>query len=288
MASAKNLVVAVVSDHGHGRRMADVKPNVMLSQWGYLKSKSPLRHMIRRWNRKFHSRFTSQKTLKHLDVKQLEHSDFKWIRSKAIVMLAEISGYVHLNVKGRQPYGCVEPGKEYDDIVEDLRRRFSEVTCPVTGKRVFEQVAPPTEMYNVEHIDAERFGDLILVPQAGYTISSGTSKRDKCIKIISRHSLKGCHHPEGIYIFSGQNVNPDGNKKNHIMNIAPTVYAALGARLPRYMDGKPLEDIFSRRLKIQYQEETVQSTAVPPKRQQLSATEEAAVAKRLAELGYLD
>jgi predicted AlkP superfamily phosphohydrolase/phosphomutase len=284
LAATDKLLVAMVSDHGMIHKTCDVMPNTFLYRWGYMRFQGLYRRLIRRLCLNVRSLSSAKSAPAHIELK----GRIDWKRSKAAVIHTEISGYVYLNVKGRQPYGCVTPGKEYNDIVEDLRRRFSEVACPVTGRPIFERVATPAEIYDVEDIDAEHFGDLILIPQHGYFLKSRMSEKGDYAEPVPAESLQGTHHPNGIFVFWGPTVKSAGNKRAHIADIAPTLYAALGAKLPRYMNGKPLEDIFSRRTKIEYQGEGDQSAAVPPKKKRLSATEEAVVAKRLAELGYLD
>ncbi|UCC22925.1 MAG: alkaline phosphatase family protein [Planctomycetota bacterium] len=284
LAATDKLLVAMVSDHGMTRKTCDVMPNTLLYLWGYMRFQGLFSRMVRRCRLNMRSLSSTKNATMPVELK----SRMDWKQSKAAVMHTEITGYVCLNVRRRQPYGCVEPGKEYDNIIEDLRRRFSEVACPVTGRPIFERVATPAEIYSVEDIDAERFGDLILIPRPGYFLKSRMSQKSGYAVPVPPDSLQGTHHPDGIFVFWGQAVKSGEHKRAHIADIAPTVYAALGAKLPRYMDGKPLEDVFTQQIKIEFQDDGDTSAVMPPKKKRLSATEEAAVAKRLAELGYLD
>jgi predicted AlkP superfamily phosphohydrolase/phosphomutase len=288
LSSSRELLVVVVSDHGLTRRIVDVRPNMLLHQWGYLKLKRASQRFMRRMR---------QNLLRHLpgkkgkdgkqDIGHDEYGDCDRSLSKAIMLFTAVSGYVFLNVKGRQPNGCVHPGEEYDSIVRDLRMRFSELKCPVSDQPIFRRVGTPAEIYEAAHIDVERFGDLILVPQAGYMLKSSCSISRKYAQVVPEHSAKGCHCLEGMYVFSGHNIKAAAAEEAQIADIAPTVYAALGAKLPSYMDGKVLTTIFREEPKI-----LVGKSDVPegPKKDTkvYTAEEEKQIEKYLVDLGYID
>ena len=284
MADSKDLFVAVVSDHGMGPRKVDVKPNWLLHKWGYLKFRNPLQRSIRRSRRNLQSLFQHKKTRVSVEHKM----PINWPRSKAVMLYTEINGFVFLNVKGRQPGGCVEPGKEYEDIITDLCKRFSEASSPLNGMPLFAHVARPAELYGVDQIDNERFGDLILVPQPYHFLKSKASKKGVCAKLLQTDFLKGTHMPGGMYILSGPNTKTAVKKQTQIVNIAPTIYAVLGAKLPTYMDGKVLTDAFLQEISIKYQNGNSQCAEGISEKQQFSDDEEALIAKHLADLGYLD
>jgi len=287
--SSKDSMVVVLSDHGLGKRIATISPNVLLHQWKYLKFRSVFRcnaaRRIRHLRRRLHSLLFPTKQTAQFNVRL---SDVDLRRSKAVVMHMALSGYVYINVKKRQLFGCVNPTNEYGKTIEDLRRRFQDAVDSNTGQPLFSKVAVPTELYNIEKADAEKFGDLLLIPQPGYTLSLSRPRSGQYVKMMSDDSIKGCHRYEGVIICYGANIGRAKNRIANIVDVAPTVYAALGAKLPGYMDGRVLVDVFSQEIKIQYQDSGARDGAVPGKKEQLSATEEALVAKRLAELGYLD
>ena len=289
LVSSEDSMVVVVSDHGHGKRIGDIRPNTLLYQWGYLKLQGRLKSKIKRkmvrWRRKLNSLLFSVKQSKTFDTKRL-NVDLK--QSKAIVMHLAVNGHVYINVKGRQPFGCVERGAEYDYIIEDLRQRFAEAVDPHTGEPLFSKVATPAELYGISEIDLEKFGDLVLVPSPGFYLRLSGSRSSRYIKMLPEHSLKGIHCYEGIYIFSGKNIKASDCKQTHLVNIAPTVYAVLGAKLPRYMDGRILSEFFSKEIKVDYQGPEEQVHMGAAKKQELSELEQAAIAKRLSELGYLE
>lgn len=288
LASTSDLMVAVVSDHGLCRRIAEIKPNVLLAKWGYLKAKSSFGRKRDRWAKKIN--LLRGKTKRHEDIgsKQPTNSDFNWRYSKAMVVHAPINGHLFLNVKGRQPHGNVEPGQEYENILLDLKKRFEQCINPENKERVFETVDTPEKVYGATGEQIQNCADLILVPKNGYELKVSWSNKRTFLKSFPLSHLEGSHHRDGIYLFSGTNVNCNVNRPTHIENVAPTIYAALGAKLPSYLDGCVLESIFVEKKPIRYYQSQLKSDLHKTKRKILSEEEEFEVTKRLSALGYIE
>jgi predicted AlkP superfamily phosphohydrolase/phosphomutase len=205
-----------------------------------------------------------------------------------MAMNTEMHGRVYLNVRGRNMKGCVEPGAEYDSIINALRERFLQVRNPATGEQIFAKVTTHRELYDCENADVEKLGDLILVPRKGYSLTRSISKKCTRIELCREDSLAGCHCHEGIYIISGPNVKAGQNKRAHIVDIFPTVYAVPKAKAPTYLDGNVLQDAFSQRLKVRYSSSEKRLHPPDQERQCFSDGEEKAIHQQLAGLGYID
>ena len=67
-----------------------------------------------------------------------------WSRTSARAMGA---GRIHLNVRGRDPHGVVEPGAQYDALIARLRERLEALTDPISGRRVVARVRSAAEAY---------------------------------------------------------------------------------------------------------------------------------------------
>jgi predicted AlkP superfamily phosphohydrolase/phosphomutase len=77
----------------------------------------------------------------------LPHHDLASGRTKATVMLNNRCAAIRLNLRGREPYGCVEPGAEADALVEDLRRELLALRQPGTGEPIVDLVATPAGLF---------------------------------------------------------------------------------------------------------------------------------------------
>lgn len=275
--------VVVVSDHGFGKMLGSIRANMLLYKWGYLKFKSSFSRMFRRLRRNLNPILDTEGGSVPIEIK----TPVDWKRSKAMVMYAAMNGHVYLNVKGRNPYGIVGRGREYDDIIEDLRAKFSRVTHPVTGENMFSKVLTPAELYNADFERVEKLGDLILVAKPGYIVHQSTTRKGNPIKLQPNESLAGCHYCNGMYIIHGSEFRTGRDKPAHIVDLAPTIYASLGAKLPAYLDGKVIHDVFLKQMKVQYlTSQKTESTGSP--REGLSEQEQVLIHQRLSELGYMD
>ncbi len=275
--------VVVVSDHGFGRMLGSIRANMLLYKWGYLKFKSSVSRMFRRLYRNLNPILDTEDGSVPIEIK----TPVDWKHSKAMVMYAAMNGHVYLNVKGRNPYGTVGRGSEYDDMIEDLRARFSHVTHPVTGEKIFSHVLTPTELYNADINKVEKLGDLILVAKPGYIVHQSTTRKGNPIKLQPEDSLAGCHYWNGIYIINGSEFKAGCDKPAHIVDLAPTIYAMLGAKLPAYLDGKVIHDVFSNQIKVEYLT-SQKSEPIGSQHEGLSEKEQMLIHQRLSELGYMD
>ncbi len=280
-AGGHDLHIAIVSDHGLCRMRGMIRPNALLYQWGYLQPKPVIHRMLRRMHRNVQKLTPAKKQRMNLELK----TPVNWKKSKAMVVYPALLGHIYLNVKGRNKDGCVDPGREYHAIIEDLRNRFSALKDPQTHQPVFESVQTPAERYGTDNPDPQIVGDLILVPAQGYIVHQSASRKAEPVKIVPDDSVAGCHCYEGIYLFSGPNVKQGRNKTAHIVDVAPTLYALLGAKVPDYIDGKPLLHLFEKSVQV----DRLHTDAVHIRKQhELSENEQLLIQQKLSELGYMD
>jgi len=269
LASKENDLILMVSDHGHGAIQAKVKPNTLLAEWGYLHKPTLVSRMFRR--------------LRHI----VEKFGLDWSRTKAAAIFVGQNTFIFLNVKGRQPGGIVEPGKEYDNLIAELKQRFLEVQDPGTGDKVFADALTPEELYGTEDIDHQRTGDLILIGADGYH-PIRSLRKGGFIEHAEDYHLGGCHRPEGMYLISGAGVKGGFELHADIADIAATVYAALAVAPPYELDGEILTQAFKEPLAKPKPQATAAKAPVKIEPKNLSVQEEELVSKRLADLGYLE
>jgi predicted AlkP superfamily phosphohydrolase/phosphomutase len=284
LADSDNSVVAIVSDHGLCKLLGSVRLNMLLYDWGYLKFQSRVHRFFRRCRRNLDSLLSKEKSTWTIEFK----TPVDWKRTKAMMTYPSMNGNIYLNVKGRNENGCVHQGEEDNNIINDLKLRFSKVVNPLTGEQIFSHVATPEELYNCENIDAEIVGDLVLVPARGYIVHQSTKRKGDRIRLQPEDSFPGCHCYEGIYIFCGSNIHSGRSEQAHIVDIAPTIYAALEAKMPDYLDGRVLESIFIEKKEIMHQEKQADLSQQTRDKRVLSAKEEDEITKRLSALGYMD
>jgi predicted AlkP superfamily phosphohydrolase/phosphomutase len=286
-AARNEALMVIMSDHGHGSLDGKAQPNALLEQWGYLSLKSHVGQVRRRAER-IVARVMG-KTMKRFDANiGVEHEiDLDWSRTKACVVHAGMYGFLYLSLKGRQPGGIIDP-KDYERVRDDLRERFLQVTARnPAGEtiQVFPEVHKTEVLYNCLREEQPWLPDLLLVPYPGLAVVRRI-RGPHAVRWSSQRRMEGTHRVEGILVVNGPEVKPGATIHAQIADIAPTLLAAVGLRVPADMEGQVLTGLFSSRLGVEY--EPPQKMAVTEHAEVFSEQEKEALSRRLSDLGYLE
>lgn len=286
-ARQNQATVVVMSDHGHGSLDGKAQPNLLLEKWGYLRIRSRFTQARRRLDRIFQRMFgkTTKRFAANLGI---EHElDLDWGRTRACVMHAGMYGFLYISLKGRQPGGIVEPA-DYERLREELRQKFLSVKVRNPDGQliqVFEEVHRSEDLYNCKREDQPWLPDLLLVPHSGLAVVRKI-RGNKAVRWTPPHRMEGTHRVEGILVANGPNIKQNATVRAQIADIAPTLLAAMGLRVPADMEGRVLPELFDQKLTIEYEP----PTAVERKEhgEIYSDAERDEVSRRLADLGYLE
>ncbi|MCH9023142.1 MAG: alkaline phosphatase family protein [Planctomycetes bacterium] len=277
----------VVSDHGFGPNPYYININKILTDWGYIKRADAFHRMGRRVHRnllKFQKKHHAKMTV---SLKR----PVDWGKTKAMVLSSSVQGILYVNVKGRQPDGCVEPGQEYDSVIRELKERLSEITNPHNHERVFKRIGTPQEIYGSPSVSCETFGDLMLVQNSNYFIRLSMKQDLPHIELRPGDSLDASgHYGNGLYVISGKGMRTNHSVQAHIGDIAPTIYTWLKMAIPAEVDGSVILEAFeappqvNQRSEVKYpasfRQEGSESEVSTPE-------EEKALTEQLKGLGYL-
>ena len=161
-----------------------------------------------------------------------------WSKTKAYGV--GLGGFF-LNVKGREKQGIVEPGDEYNALIEELRAKLTGMTDPETGEIAINR------MYTLGEVGGGPYAvngqDLLFGFNPGYRVSwesvTGDTRGEIFADNLKKWSGDHCvdyEKAKGIF-FSDQKIsldNPD------LKDIGPTVIDLFGIKPPGYMEGRPL------------------------------------------------
>jgi predicted AlkP superfamily phosphohydrolase/phosphomutase len=287
-AADHDATLMMMSDHGHGSLDGKAQPNLLLSQWGYLQLRSSLTRARTRasviWKRLTRSHNGSPGS----QPGGLNHDlAIDWSRTRACVLHAGIYGFLYINLKGRQPEGIVDPS-EFNNLRHEIRERLLAARCRDRNGRqmtIFPEVHTTEELYGCSREDHPWMPDLLLVPADGLAVVKKI-RGNQPIRWVPLSRLEGTHRLGGIFLAHGPTVEVGKRIEANIADIAPTILAGLGERVPKDMDGKVLRDIFSKPVAVRYeppQERKVEEAAPTLTEEQMEE-----VTTRLSDLGYLD
>jgi predicted AlkP superfamily phosphohydrolase/phosphomutase len=211
-----------------------------------------------------------------------------WSRTKAYFSSRGAQA-VTVNLRGREPEGCVEPGEEYEAVVQEVIDVLGELVDPATGESPFAGIHRRDELYRGPL--TESGPDIVLRPGRG----------TMAIEYFKEHTFEDVgtgweersseHEREGIVILWGPGVKEGFQlADSSIEDVAPTVLHLSGAGVPLYMDGKVIEEALDDGWLQGHPIEMVgpgELVPIPTEGPTMSKEEEDLLKERLRGLGYM-
>lgn len=302
--------VIIMSDHGAGPGIAKSMINNWLLDIGLLKIKrtpqSQLKHLLFRlgftpenaypWasrlkllNAKVKRRVDPRRRGKSSPVRRifLSYNDVDWERTKAYTFGG--MGQIHINLKGRNRQGCVEPGTEYEQLCDYIIKRIVEIKLPDSDQSFVKRAYRRDELYHGEHSD--KMPDIVLLPSDMRYLDSGMEFfSNRLFSQLDANS--GAHRTNGVFMLLGPHAQPGQELPGvSIRDIAPTALYLLGLPIPDDMDGRVVTQALKADFVAARPIRTTSATGEPEREHRdgfASESEERAIRERLASLGYLD
>jgi predicted AlkP superfamily phosphohydrolase/phosphomutase len=168
-----------------------------------------------------------------------------WSTTKAFCLVADLQGYIRLNVRGREAEGVVAPGEEYDRLCAEIAEGLSTFVDAGTGAPVVLEVSRADRMY-AGGARRDLLPDLVVqwarTPRApaGAIRSPRYGEIEQPIPGKNPDGRSGNHRPHGFVLAAGPEIGHRELGQAHIMDLAPTVYELFGLEPPAEMQGRPL------------------------------------------------
>lgn len=164
-------------------------------------------------------------------------------RTRALAVMNGHCGAIRLNVRGRDPYGPVERGAEYDELCAEVTLELEKLESPLTGAPAVAEIVRTDALYG-QGVHPN-LPDLVVrwsreqpVIETLRSPRAGTVSRPLRVPPVPR---SGEHSDESRVWALGPAFEPgrevDGART---VDLAPTVLALLGVAPPDHLDGRPL------------------------------------------------
>lgn len=139
-------------------------------------------------------------------------------------------GRIYLNLRGREPRGCVEPNGQRDRLLNELAAGLLKLRDPETGMPMVEDVLRGNEIYSGP---CARYGpDLMVMSAPGFDMKGSMNPES----LTSDSALKGMHTFADAFLYMrGREIIPDHPS---IMDVMPTMLELLGLPVPHDVDGE--------------------------------------------------
>ncbi len=153
----------------------------------------------------------------------------------------EVAGALRVNLKGREPNGCIHPGQEYEALCEGLVNEFRQIICPETRQPLIQDVIRPQNLYEGPY--GHHLPDLLFIWNQSQYWSQVWSPNIGTINAESLDRRSGKHIANGIMFASGPGITNRGEfGPVSSMDLSATIGNRLGVPLPD-IDGKPIPEL---------------------------------------------
>jgi len=217
----------------------------------------------------------------------LSFEDIDWQRTQAY-SLGNV-GQIYLNVAGREPYGCVQPGDHYQRVREDIIARLGTLRDPQTNELVVETVYRREELYHGDYF--EQAPDIVFLPRRLEYFGFGEYEfgSHKIIESM-RRGISGTHRMNGVFMAYGAAIRPGTTIEGaSLVDLAPTILHLMGEAVPQHMDGRVLAEVIAAGDQPMPTRPSQTVTAAEPGQLGggMSAEDRKILAERLRSLGYV-
>jgi len=139
-------------------------------------------------------------------------------------------GRIFVNLRGREPEGCVSPGEEYEKLRDELAAGLLELRDPESGESMIEKVLRREEIYHGPQF--ERAADLIAVPFRGFDLKGAVSRPALTFK---GNELVGMHtYDDAMLYVQGREFKRDDFS---VVDVMPTILDIMELPTPLGLDG---------------------------------------------------
>lgn len=203
-------------------------------------------------------------------------------------------GQIFLNLKGRQPHGCVDPA-DARGVLDEIKAKLATLKHPETGAPLVERVYEREDLYSGPHMD--RAPDLTVVLGDWKYRTIGLYDFTTNTVISPAFGPTGDHRLEGVFIGVGPGFRAGGmlGDTANLLDIAPTALRLLDLPIPPDIDGRVLGEALDTSI-VPLAQSTPHASTTPLEPVAASSMAEAAgyseedeaiIQQRLADLGYL-
>jgi len=140
-------------------------------------------------------------------------------------------GRIYINLRGREPKGCVSPGSQYESLREEIASAALELADPDSGERVFQAAYRREELYHGPCFNAAP--DLLLQPVDGFDPKGAIHKP---VLTHKGSVLVGMHTFDDAFLYIRGRTIREGTWS--IIDAAPTLLQLMNVPVPTHVDGQ--------------------------------------------------
>lgn len=188
------------------------------------------------------SRYLPRQTRERLLTDQFRNGT-NWRRTTAFPIPAFYTGFLRVNLRGREPEGIVEPGPEYEALLDRLEADLKQLVDPQTGGPAVKRVGRTVELFGG--------GPPVSLPDLFVEWSPTPYLKRRVVhpdSVLVQEELdfhRNSHHTHaGFLTAAGPSIQGRGAiGEVPLLDLAPTFLSLLGQPTPEKLSGKLIEAI---------------------------------------------
>jgi predicted AlkP superfamily phosphohydrolase/phosphomutase len=172
-----------------------------------------------------------------------------WAATKAFNLVADLQGYIRINLKGREKEGIVAEGEEYDKLCDQLTEGLMTFKDSESSEPIIESIKRKDELFKKGN-GFDNLPDLLVKwknkPASNYRkiVSSEFGEMEWPMPGLNPDGRSGNHQPEGFLLAVGENIKTNSSfEKKHIIDLVPTILYILGIPITEDYDGEVIREI---------------------------------------------
>jgi predicted AlkP superfamily phosphohydrolase/phosphomutase len=147
-----------------------------------------------------------------------------------------MTGAIRLNVVGRELAGVVAPGREYEELCDELIGALKELENPDTGRPAVQWVTRARDLFEGPRLD--HMPDLFVEWDHSTPINAVHSPRIGTVSGVFLGPRSGDHRGEGLLLGRGPRFRHGEVRGLRTQDIAPTMLDFLGVQSPSDYEGR--------------------------------------------------
>jgi len=216
----------------------------------------------------------------------LSLEDVDW--SRTVAFSKGNYGQMFINLRGREAEGAVEPGAEYERVMQQVIDKLRELADPATQQPLIGPIWRREDLYTGPYSDQSP--DIQFLPSDMSNKPLGTLDLTSNKFITPVYGNSGDHRMHGILLGRGPELRRGARVEGaRIIDYAPTILHSFGVEVPSDMDGRVLEEIFTAEYMTANPVRTSEAAeyAMPERAGAMTEEESDEIRQRLRALGYL-
>jgi predicted AlkP superfamily phosphohydrolase/phosphomutase len=162
-----------------------------------------------------------------------------WSQTRAFALPASYTSFIRINLRGREPEGIVEPGREYDEVLDQLEEDFHALVDVESGEPAVARTVRTTQAFGCD--PHATLPDLFVDWRPGSFLRRVRHPRAELTQDRPDFYRRSDHSSQGFFAASGPAFAATGEigEPLDVLTFAPTFMQLLGLDAPSVMTGRP-------------------------------------------------